>query len=260
MTKKISQQNHIGLVARAALLSVSCTALGLFGDIAAVRAQSSDNKQLPAIEVLSPSQVKRRTAGTPAAQRASRGAQRRSQAARTPEPQNAPKTFGVSQDARTGTVGIYANSTSVATKTNTPLINIPQSLTVLTKEYIRDQNFQNLTDVTRYMPGVACIRAKATATNSSFAASIPAPTSSSTAFATTSSIFRDLYNTQSIELLRGPSALTFGRGVGGGLLNRTLKEADAAASTKRRRRPDRIPTGASLSMPARRSTRTSPCA
>jgi catecholate siderophore receptor len=38
--------------------------------------------------------------------------------------------------------------------------------------------------------------------------------------------FRDLYNTQSIEIVKGPSALTFGRGAGGGLLNRTLKEAD----------------------------------
>ena len=38
--------------------------------------------------------------------------------------------------------------------------------------------------------------------------------------------FRDIYNTQSIEVLKGPSALTFGRGAGGGLLNRTLKEAD----------------------------------
>jgi catecholate siderophore receptor len=39
-------------------------------------------------------------------------------------------------------------------------------------------------------------------------------------------IFRDLYNTQSLEVLKGPSALTFGRGAGGGLVNRTLKEAD----------------------------------
>src|SRR5262249_33503969 len=38
--------------------------------------------------------------------------------------------------------------------------------------------------------------------------------------------FRDLYNAQSIEVLKGPSALTFGRGSGGGLVNRTLKEAD----------------------------------
>ncbi len=49
------------------------------------------------------------------------------------------KPFALSQDARTGTVGVYADSTSVATKTNTPLINIPQSLSVLTKDFIRDR-------------------------------------------------------------------------------------------------------------------------
>jgi catecholate siderophore receptor len=38
--------------------------------------------------------------------------------------------------------------------------------------------------------------------------------------------FRDFYNAQSLEVLKGPSALTFGRGAGGGIVNRTLKEAD----------------------------------
>ena len=226
MTKKISQQNHIGLVARAALLSVSCTALGLFGDIAAVRAQSSDNKQLPAIEVLSPSQVKRRTAGTPAAQRASRGAQRRSQAARTPEPQNAPKTFGVSQDARTGTVGVYANSTASATKTNTPLVNIPQSVAVVTKDFIRDQSFQSVTDVTRYVPGVAIHQGEGNRDELVIRGVDSSANFFVNGFRDDVQYFRDLYNTQSLEILKGPSALIFGRGAGGGLVNRTLKEAD----------------------------------
>src|SRR5262249_12764106 len=45
------------------------------------------------------------------------------------------------QDARTGTVGVYANSTSAATKINTPLVNIPQSLSVVTREFISDNSF-----------------------------------------------------------------------------------------------------------------------
>src|SRR5262249_39413822 len=59
------------------------------------------------------------------------------------------------QNARTGTVGIYSNSTPVATKINTPLVNIPQSVSVVTREFINDTSFQNLTDITRYVPGVA---------------------------------------------------------------------------------------------------------
>ena len=59
------------------------------------------------------------------------------------------------QAGRTGEVGVYQNSTSVATKVNTPLVNIPQSLSIITKEFIADNAFQNITDATRYVPGVA---------------------------------------------------------------------------------------------------------
>src|SRR4051812_23651712 len=72
-----------------------------------------------------------------------------------PAPQQAPAAPVDTQDARTGTVGVYANSTSVATKTNTPLINIPQSVNVLTRSFIQDQSFQSVTEATRYVPGVA---------------------------------------------------------------------------------------------------------
>jgi hypothetical protein len=58
------------------------------------------------------------------------------------------------QGAKTGTSGVYTNSTSAATKINTPIVNIPQSLSVVTKEFIADNAFQNITDVTRYVPGV----------------------------------------------------------------------------------------------------------
>ncbi|SDP32516.1 catecholate siderophore receptor [Afipia sp. GAS231] len=209
------------------MLSVSCTALGLLSDIAPVRAQSSDNqKQLPAIEVLSPQQAKRRTAGVPTAQRASRGAQRRAQAARAPEPQAAPKTFGVSQDARTGTVGVYANSTSSATKTNTPLVNIPQSVAVVTKDFIRDQSFQSVTDVTRYVPGVAIHQGEGNRDELVIRGVDSSANFFVNGFRDDVQYFRDLYNTQSLEILKGPSALIFGRGAGGGLVNRTLKEAD----------------------------------
>ena len=39
-------------------------------------------------------------------------------------------------------------------------------------------------------------------------------------------IYRDLYNTERLEFLKGPNAMIFGRGGGGGVLNRVLKDAD----------------------------------
>ena len=184
------------------------------------------DSQLPPVQITAPTQQRR--ANTSPARRADRGGARRvTRAARNPEPAPAvPKAFAVSQDARTGTVGVYANSTSAATKTNTPILNIPQSVNVVTREFIRDQNFQTLTEVTRYVPGVAIHQGEGNRDELVIRGVDSSANFFVNGFRDDVQYFRDLYNTQSIEVLKGPSALIFGRGAGGGLVNRTLKEAD----------------------------------
>jgi len=130
------------------------------------------------------------------------------------------------QEAAAGTVGVYSNSTAVATKTNTPLINVPQSINVLTKSFIQDQSFQSVTDATRYVPGVAAHQGEGNRDELVIRGVDSSANFFVNGFRDDVQIFRDLYNMQSIEVLKGPSALTFGRGVGGGLINRTLKEAN----------------------------------
>jgi catecholate siderophore receptor len=130
------------------------------------------------------------------------------------------------QDARTGTVGVFANSTPVATKINTPLVNIPQSLSVVTREFISDNSFQYLTDVTRYVPGVAIHQGEGNRDELIIRGVDSSANFFVNGFRDDVQYFRDLYNAQSVEILKGPSAITFGRASGGGLLNRTLKEAD----------------------------------
>jgi catecholate siderophore receptor len=130
------------------------------------------------------------------------------------------------QDARTGTVGIYANSTAVATKVNTPLIDIPQSLSVVTREFINDNSFQNLTDITRYVPGVDIHQGEGNRDELIIRGVDSSANFYVNGFRDDVQYFRDLYNAQSVEVLKGPSAITFGRASGGGLVNRTLKEAD----------------------------------
>jgi catecholate siderophore receptor len=137
-----------------AALAVLAGATAAHAQTAAATTPSRAESQLPPIEITSPEPQSR--ANSAAAQRADRGAQRRrSQAARQPQPTSAPKAFAVSQDARTGTVGYYADSTSSATRTNTPLINVPQSASVLTRDFIADQSTHSITDLSRYVPGVA---------------------------------------------------------------------------------------------------------
>jgi catecholate siderophore receptor len=143
-----------------------------------------------------------------------------------PAPAPTPAAPADTHDARTGTVGVYANSTSVATKVNTPLLNIPQSISVLTRDFINDQNFQSVTDVTRYVPGVAIHQGEGNRDELVIRGVDSSASFFVNGFRDDVQYFRDLYNAQSIEVLKGPAALTFGRGIGGGLVNRTLKEAD----------------------------------
>jgi catecholate siderophore receptor len=226
MTTRNSNQYPFGRMTATALLSVSCVAMGVLAVPGKIHAQSTGS-QLPPVNVAPSDEQKRRVTGTSNAQRANRSTQRRTQAARRPRTEPAaPKAFGQSQDARTGTVGVYSNSTSVATKTNTPLVNIPQSITVVTKDYIRDQSFQTLTEVTRYVPGVAIHQGEGNRDELVIRGVDSSANFFVNGFRDDVQYFRDLYNAQSVEIVKGPSALTFGRSAGGGLVNRTLKEAD----------------------------------
>ncbi|HYW63171.1 MAG TPA: TonB-dependent siderophore receptor [Bradyrhizobium sp.] len=199
-----------------------------YAALAGASAQAQSGSELPAIQVTAP-EARHRAAGVPAPRPARSGQRRRIVAARRVEPQAAPAAaFAETQDLRTGTVGVYANSTSVATKTNTALVNIPQSLTVVTKDAIRDQNFQSLTEVTRYVPGVAIHQGEGNRDELVIRGVDSSANFFVNGFRDDVQYFRDLYNAQSLEILKGPGALTFGRGAGGGLVNRTLKEADGA--------------------------------
>lgn len=115
-----------------------------------------------------------------------------------------------------------------ATKTLTPLRDIPQSITVVTQEQIRDQLLTNLGDVVRYVPGVTAHQGE----NNRDQIVIRGVSSSADFFLNgvrdDVQYYRDLYNLDRIEVLRGPNAMIFGRGGGGGVINRVTKEAGFA--------------------------------
>jgi len=135
---------------------------------------------------------------------------------------NAPRENGVDP----GTSGVYAGSTSVATKSNKPLIDIPQSVSVVTGTFIREQAFSSLTDIARYVPSVNIHQGEGNRDELVIRGVDSSANFYVNGVRDDTQYFRDLYNTQSVEVVKGPTALTFGRGAGGGLVNRTLKEAD----------------------------------
>ena len=123
-------------------------------------------------------------------------------------------------------VGYIATRTTTATKTDTPLINVPQAVTVVTKQQVQDIGAQRLEDVVRYVPGVVWHQGEGNRDQ----VVIRGQSSTADFFVNgmrdDAQVFRDLYNAERIEILKGPNAMIFGRGGGGGVLNRVLKEAD----------------------------------
>ena len=116
----------------------------------------------------------------------------------------------------------------VATKTDTPLRNIPQSISVVTDEQIRDQNMQSMADVVRYVPGVQMAQGE----GHRDAPILRGNTSTADFFIDGMrddvQYLRDLYNVDRVEVLKGPSGMIFGRGASGGLINRVTKQANWA--------------------------------
>jgi catecholate siderophore receptor len=128
-----------------------------------------------------------------------------------------------------GPAGYVATRTSSATKTDTPLRDIPQSITVVTREQIKDTGAQKIEDIARYVPGVNWHQGEGNRDQ------IVIRGQSSTAdffvngMRDDAQIYRDLYNTDRVEFLKGPNAMIFGRGGGGGVINRVLKDADGTS-------------------------------
>ena len=120
--------------------------------------------------------------------------------------------------------------TVTATKTDTPLRDTPQSISVVTRDVIADQSMLSMADVIKYIPG---------ATMGQGEGHRDAPTmrgNSSTADFFVDGVrddaqyFRDLYNVERVEALKGSNAMIFGRGGGGGVINRVTKEPELVAA------------------------------
>jgi catecholate siderophore receptor len=123
--------------------------------------------------------------------------------------------------------GVYQVGTiSSATKTYTSLSDIPQAISLTTKQQIADQNLTSIGDVVRYQPGITAHQGE----NNRDQVVIRGQSSSADFFVNgvrdDVQYYRDLYDLDRVETLRGPNALVFGRGGGGGVINRVTKEAD----------------------------------
>jgi catecholate siderophore receptor len=112
-----------------------------------------------------------------------------------------------------------------ATKTETPLRHIPQAVTVVGRELISDQRMQSIADVARYTPGVVMTQGEGHRDAPTIRGNNTTADFFVDGMRDDAQYFRDLYNVDRIESIRGPNALIFGRGGGGGVFNRVSKDA-----------------------------------
>ncbi|MGB2714479.1 MAG: TonB-dependent siderophore receptor [Vicinamibacterales bacterium] len=111
------------------------------------------------------------------------------------------------------------------TRMPAPARDVPQSVTIVTEDAIKDQLMTSIGDVVRYVPGISAHQGE----NNRDDVIIRGNRSSADFFVNgvrdDVQYYRDLYNVERVEALKGPNALVFGRGGGGGVVNRVTKEA-----------------------------------
>jgi catecholate siderophore receptor len=127
--------------------------------------------------------------------------------------------------------GYDAFGSVTAIKTDTPLLDIPQTINVVTREQIEDQAVRSLADVLRYVPGTTVGQGEGNRDQITLRGQNTTADFFVDGVRDDVQYFRNLYNIERVEILKGPYALIFGRGGGGGIVNRVQKAPAADALT-----------------------------
>ena len=118
-----------------------------------------------------------------------------------------------------------ARNITTATKTNTPLKDVPQAVSIISASQIEDQQLRSVGEALYFVPGASV------GTGEGNRDQIVLRGNSSTAdffidgVRDDTQYIRDFYNVERMEVLKGPNAMIFGRGGGGGIVNRVTKRS-----------------------------------
>lgn len=121
--------------------------------------------------------------------------------------------------------GYNAKKSSSSTRTDTPLRDTPQSITVIPQDLIKDQSIQSISQAVQYVPGVQAAQGEGNRDALVFRGNATTGDFFLDGLRDDVQTYRDIYNTDRIEVLKGPNGMAFGRGGAGGAINRVTKEA-----------------------------------
>ena len=127
--------------------------------------------------------------------------------------------------------GSYLQSNEAnALKTPTPILAVPQSLSIVTSEQILRRGFTSVSDIIEYLPGVSMSQGEGHRDAVVFRGVRSTADFFIDGVRDDVQYYRPLYNLEQLEVLRGPNALLFGRGGTGGILNRVTKKAEIGSN------------------------------
>lgn len=203
----------------ACALFLSCAPAALFAQTAAEPAGSVT--ELPTVEVQGNTAKAKKSAtksATPVATQAS--------AQELPAPRGDIRPTGVGNPSPV--VDYVATDATSATKTDTPLRETPQSISVAGQEQMRDQGVQNLQEALRYMPGVVADSFGYDSRYDNTTIRGIAATHYIDGLRTTygygsSTAMIEPYALERVEVLRGPSSMLYGQTPTGGIINGVSK-------------------------------------
>lgn len=120
--------------------------------------------------------------------------------------------------------GYRATRSSTFTKTDTPLQEVPASVAVVPAQLMKDRAMQSLADVIRYVPGASAHQGEGNRDQFILRGVSTTADLFVDGIRDDAQVFRDLYNLERVEVLKGTGGMIFGRGGAGGVINRVTKK------------------------------------
>lgn len=117
------------------------------------------------------------------------------------------------------------NYSGTATKTNTKLIDLPQSINIITQEQIKDQQANGLAESILYTPGIDLDQGEGNRDAFILRGNKTTSDIFLDGIRDDAQYFRDLYNIERVDVLMGANGILFGKGGSGGIVNRVSKQA-----------------------------------
>jgi catecholate siderophore receptor len=121
--------------------------------------------------------------------------------------------------------GYRTEETRSGTKTSVPILDVPQSISVVTADQLRDENIRTMADLARLLPGVTAGQGEGHRDQLTLRGNNSTADFFVDGLRDDVQYYRSFYNIDRVEAHKGPNAMIFGRGGGGGIINRVSKSA-----------------------------------